>query len=120
MADLDVWGDHGGRVNKRDELAASRQDHFGKGPAGPGVANGDNKPMRRSELRDDLLCRSLSFEICRSGIWVVIDEPRNGFSCGPSNVRNHAAMGAASYDFYGSFRARHNSQTAVLKTTPEC
>ena len=119
MTDLHVWGDHGGRMNKRDELAAGRQDHFGKGPAGGGIANGDNKPMRRSELRDYILCRSFGFESCRSGIWIVVDEARDGFSSGPRNVRNHAAMGAASDDLYGSFRARHD-QMPGLRTTPEC
>ena len=103
MTDFHVWSDHCRRVNKRGELAAGRQDHIGKGPAGGGIANGDNKPMRRNELRDDFLCRSFGLKICRRGTWVVVDEASDGFSGGPRNVRNHAAMGAASDDLHGSF-----------------
>jgi hypothetical protein len=96
-------------VNKRDELTVGRQDHFHEGPAGGGIANGDNKTMRRSELRDGLSCRSFGFDICWSGSWIIVDEARNRFSSGPRNVRNHSAMGAAPDDLYGSFR-RHGCQ----------
>ena len=102
ITDLHVWGNHGGRVNKRDELAAGRQDHFGDGPAGRGIANGDDKPMCCSELRDGIFYRSFDPEIRWGGTWIVVDEARDGFSSGPRNVRDHASMGTASDDFYGS------------------
>jgi len=101
VTDLRISGDHGGRVNKYGELAASRQDHFGKGPPDAGIADGDNEPMRCSESRDGFFYRPFDFDIRWSGTWIVVDEARDRFSNGPRNVRNHPPMGAAPDDFYG-------------------
>jgi hypothetical protein len=107
---LHVWGDHGGGVNKCDEFAAGRQDELGNNPTRTRIANGDKEPMLCSESGYDHLRRSIDFEIRRARTWIVIDEPRDGFSSRPRNVSNHATMGAAADDLYGSFQIRHDCQ----------
>jgi hypothetical protein len=101
MTDLRIGGDHGGRMNKYGELAAGRQDCFGDGPPDTGIADGDNKSMRRSQSRDGFCYRPFDVDIRWSGTWVVVDEAGDGFSDGPRNVRNYPPMGAAPDDFYG-------------------
>jgi len=101
VTNLHIFGDHGGRVNKYGELAASRQDHFGEGPPDAGIADGDNEPMRCSELRDGFFYRPFDLDVRWSGTWIVVDEARDRFSNGPRNVRNYPPMGAAPNDFYG-------------------
>lgn len=101
VTDLRVWSNHGGRVNKYGELAASRQDHFDERPPDAGIADGDNEPMRCSESRDGFFYRPFDLDIRWSGTWIVVDEARDRFSNGARNVRNHPPMGAAPDDFYG-------------------
>jgi len=108
MTDFHVWGDDGRGVNKRDEVAAGRQDHFGKKATSGGIADSNNKPMRCNKSRNDLVCRSFGFESCRSSTRIVVDEARDWFACGSRNVCNHTAMGAASDDLYGPFQVRHD------------
>ena len=102
VTNLHIFGDHGGRVNKYGELAASRQDHFGEGPPDAGIADGDNEPMRCSESRDGFCYRPFDLDIRRSGTGIVVDEARDRFSNGPRNVLYHPPVGAVPDDFYGS------------------
>ena len=102
VTNLHIFGDHGGRVNKYGELAASRQDHFGEGPPDAGIADGDNEPMRCSESRDGFCYRPFDLDIRWSGTGIVVDEARDRFSNGPRNVLYHPPVGAVPDDFYGS------------------
>ena len=120
MTDFHVWGDDSRGVHKRDEVAAGRQDHFGKKATSGGIADSNNKPMRCNKSRNDLVCRSFGFESCRSSTRIVVDEARDWFACGSRNVCNHTAMGAASDDLYGPFQVRHDGWISGWRTMREC
>ena len=115
MTDRHVRSDDGGRVNKRDELAAGRQDHFGNGPAGRGIADGDNKPMRRSELRDHLLCRSFGFEPGSSSM-----KPATGSPAALAMSATTRPWAPHPMIFMGRFELDMNNQMPGLRTALEC
>jgi hypothetical protein len=97
------------RMNKRDQLAACCQNQFAKSPTSRGIHQWRQQAGASPRLAGSAFVSALRLKKRRSRAWAVVDEARDGFARGSPNVRDHAAMGAASDNFYGSFRARHNA-----------